>query len=116
VQKAYAAAMGWATDTIDNQNGNKAKYFNKDGTEVGVISDEVARRYLAEQEALKALEKTTKTLTSKFKELENSSDKYDKALLSYMENKDFSDLTEEEYNSLYGLIAGKDGSLSKEDV
>jgi hypothetical protein len=47
VQKAYAEAMGWATDTIDNQNGNKAKYYAKDGKEIGVISDEVARKYLA---------------------------------------------------------------------
>jgi hypothetical protein len=67
VQKAYAKAMGWATDTIDNQSGNKAKYFNKDGTEVGVISDEVARRYLAEQEALKKLEGATTKLINTFK-------------------------------------------------
>jgi hypothetical protein len=46
-QKKYAEAMGWATDTIDNQGGNKAKYYAKDGTEIGVISDEVARRYMA---------------------------------------------------------------------
>lgn len=119
VQKAYAEAMGWATNTIDNQSGNKAKYFNKDGTEVGVISDEVARRYLAEQEALKKLGDATTKLITKFKQLERSSDKYDKALLSYLENRNFSDLTEEEYNELYKLIAEKTGDeteLSKDDV
>lgn len=55
VQKAYAEAMGWATDTIENQSGNKAKYYSKDGSEIGVISDEVARKYLAQQEALEEL-------------------------------------------------------------
>lgn len=56
VQKAYAEAMGWATDTIENKSGNKAKYYAKDGTEIGVISDEVARKYLAQQEAIKQLD------------------------------------------------------------
>ena len=55
VQKAYAEAMSWATDTIENQSGNKAKYYSKDGSEIGVISDEVARKYLAQQEALEEL-------------------------------------------------------------
>jgi hypothetical protein len=55
IQKQYAEAMGWATDTIDNQNGNKAKYYAKDGTEIGVISDEVARRYLAQQKAIEEM-------------------------------------------------------------
>ena len=52
IQKKYAEAMGYATDTIENMNGNKAKYYKEDGTEVGVISDETARRYLAQQEAI----------------------------------------------------------------
>lgn len=55
VQKAYAEAMGWATDTIEDKSGNKAKYYTKNGTEIGVISDEVARKYLAQQEAIKQL-------------------------------------------------------------
>lgn len=55
IQKQYAEAMGWATDTIDNQNGNKAKYYAKDGTEIGVISDEVARRYMAQQAAIEQM-------------------------------------------------------------
>lgn len=59
IQKAYAEAMGYATDTIENKNGNKAKYYNKDGSEVGVISDEVARKFLAQQEALKQLGEET---------------------------------------------------------
>lgn len=55
IQKQYAEAMGWATDTIDNQSGNKAKYYAKDGTEIGVISDEVARRYMAQQAAIEQM-------------------------------------------------------------
>ena len=52
IQEKYAEAMGYATDTIENMNGNKAKYYKEDGTEIGVISDETARRYLAQQEAI----------------------------------------------------------------
>ena len=52
IQEKYAEAMGYATDTIENMNDNKAKYYKEDGTEVGVISDETARRYLAQQEAI----------------------------------------------------------------
>ena len=55
IQKQYAEAMGWATDTIDNQSGNKAKYYGKDGKEIGVISDEVARRYMAQQAAIEQM-------------------------------------------------------------
>ena len=51
VQEKYAEAMGWSTDTIENKSGNKAVYYKKDGSQVGIISDEVARRYLAQQEA-----------------------------------------------------------------
>jgi hypothetical protein len=58
--------MGWATDTIKNENGNKATYFKKDGTEVGVISDEVARRYLAEKAVYKELSASVKMVSKKF--------------------------------------------------
>ena len=56
IQKQYAEAMDWATDTIDNQSGNKARYYAKDGTEIGVISDEVARRYMAQQAAIEQMD------------------------------------------------------------
>jgi topoisomerase IA-like protein len=42
--------MGWDPNLVTNKNGNKAVYVNKDGEEV-TISDETARRFLAEQEA-----------------------------------------------------------------
>ena len=50
IQKKYAEAMGWDPNLVTNKNGNKAVYVNKDGEEV-TISDETARRFLAEQEA-----------------------------------------------------------------
>ena len=56
IQKDYAKAMGYAVDTVENMNGNKAKYYKEDGTEVGIISDETARRYLAQQEAIKQMQ------------------------------------------------------------
>lgn len=55
IQEQYAEAMGYSTNTIENKSGNKAKYYNEDGSEVGVISDETARRYLAQQEAIKQM-------------------------------------------------------------
>ena len=69
IQKQYAEAMGWATDTIDNQNGNKAKYYAKDGTEIGVISDEVARRYLAQQKAIEEMGGDVQTYINSLNEL-----------------------------------------------
>ena len=75
VQKKYAKAKGWATDTIDNQSGNKAKYYKKDGTEVGVISDEVARKYLAQQEALEQLGEDVNAYIADVEEMVQNGDK-----------------------------------------
>jgi hypothetical protein len=67
VQKAYAEAMGWDTTTIKNKAGNKATYYDKEGNVVAEdLSDEVARRYLAQTEALDELTKITTTLSGKF--------------------------------------------------
>lgn len=50
-QKAYAKMMGWDENLVQNKSGNKAVYVNDAGEEV-TISDEAARKYLAQQEAL----------------------------------------------------------------
>ena len=116
VQKAYAEAMGWATDTIDNQSGNKAKYYNKDGSEVGVISDEVARKYLAEQAAMKKLNISIEAVASKFDELARSQEEYDQALLKFVSQKTFSTMTGDEYNALKKQVGGEDGEVSEEEA
>ncbi len=56
VQKEYAKLMGYGA--TENLNNNKGKYYGKDGKEIGVIEDEVARRYIARQKALEELTKT----------------------------------------------------------
>jgi hypothetical protein len=54
IQKRYAEAMGWSTTKTENKNGNKATYYDKEGNIVAEdLSDEVARKFLAQQEALK---------------------------------------------------------------
>lgn len=89
VQEEYAKAMGWATDTIDNQSGNKAKYYKKDGTEVGVISDETARKYLAQQEALKNLDETYDQTSQNVKKFANKEEElanqFEKGQITYDE-------------------------------
>ena len=53
VQKAYAEMMGYgATENLDD---NQGKYYTKEGEEIGVIDDEVARKALAQKEALEAI-------------------------------------------------------------
>jgi hypothetical protein len=48
--------MGWNTNKIDNHSGNTATYYDKEGNEVAAkLDDEVARRFLAQQEAIKQL-------------------------------------------------------------
>ena len=118
VQKAYAEAMGWATDTIENQNGNKAKYYDKNGKEIGVISDETARRFLAEQAALKKLEGSTTALIEEFAKLSASTEACDQALLKFLEG-GIQSLSKEEFDALYGEVASShkdDGELTMEDV
>ena len=118
VQKAYAEAMGWATDTIENQNGNKAKYYDKNGKEIGVISDETARRFLAEQAALKKLEGSTTALIEEFAKLSASTEACDQALLKFLEG-GIQGLSKEEFDALYGEVANShkdDGKLTMEDV
>lgn len=55
-QKQYALAKGYDAAATENLKGNKGKYYNQDGTEVGEISDEVVRRFLAQQEAIESMQ------------------------------------------------------------
>lgn len=56
IQKLYAEAMGWNVNKIDNHSGNKATYYDDKGNVVAAeLDDEVARRFLAQQEALKQI-------------------------------------------------------------
>lgn len=57
IQKKYAEAMGWDVEKTENKNGNKATYYDKEGNVVAEdLSDEVARKFLAQQEALQNAE------------------------------------------------------------
>jgi hypothetical protein len=48
IQKAYAEAMGWNVNKIDNLNKNKATYYDSKGNKVAEsLDDETARRFLA---------------------------------------------------------------------
>ena len=116
VQKAYAEAMGWATDTIENQSGNKAKYYNKDGSEVGVISDEVARRYLAEKAAYKDLEQVVRNVTKTFVKLMNSANAYDNAMADFLTSGNFSTMTKTEFNALQTQVGGSDGVVDADEA
>jgi hypothetical protein len=104
IKKAYAEAMGWATDTIDNQNGNQAKYYDKSGKEVGVISDEVARKYLAQQKAIEEMGGNVQNYVDTLNDLITTGDQIGEgigeALGSFAggQQGDFSSLTEKDVN------------------
>ena len=116
VQKAYAKAMGWAIDTIENQNGNKAKYYKKDGTEVGVISDEVARRYLAEKAAYQDLEQAVRNATKQFVKLVNSTLAYEQAMADFLTSGDFSTMSKVKFDALQAKVGGKDGIVDEAEA
>lgn len=58
-QKAYAEAMGY--EFVKNMNGNKGQYKDAEGN-ILTIDDQVARYYLAQQEALESLTDEIKKL------------------------------------------------------
>ena len=116
IQKQYAAAMGWATDTIDNQSGNKAKYYDKEGNEIGVISDETARRYLAQQAALKKLQPTLEQVAVKFKELSTSVDIADNGLANFIKDQNFYGVSQNQYNAMRQEIAGENGQIDEGEI
>ena len=76
VQKLYAEAMGWNVNHIDNQNGNKATYYDDKGNVVAdSLDDAVARQYLAQQAALQTMGQDIDSYVETFKktvELGNS--------------------------------------------
>jgi alpha-glucosidase (family GH31 glycosyl hydrolase) len=78
-QKAYAEAMGWDPNLVKNKNGNKAVYINEEGQEV-TISDETARRFLAEQAAQEEAGAKTDEYVKKAEEAVGIVKKYGKGL------------------------------------
>lgn len=116
IQKQYAAAMGWATDTIDNQNGNKAKYYDKAGNEIGVISDEVARKYLAQQAALKKLQPMLESTAVKFRELSTSANAADNGLANFLKTQDFYGISQQQYIEMQKEIAGDNGVVDSGEI
>ena len=104
VQKQYAESMGWATNTIEDQSGNKAKYYAKDGTEIGVRSDEEARKHLAQQEAIRRMGGDVQNYVDTLNDLITTGDKIGagigEALGSFAggQQGDFSSFTEKDVN------------------
>lgn len=111
IQKDYAKAMGYAVDTVENMNGNKAKYYKEDGTEVGIISDETARRYLAQQEAIEQMQGDVQSYIDTMSQLIQTgnqiADGVGNAMASFAGGNggDFSNLTENEKNEFKDSIS-----------
>ena len=116
IQKMYAEKMNWSTDTIENQSGNKAKYYDKNGKEVGVISDEVARKFLAQQAALEEFGPVLDTVSNKFKELSSSTDQASQAMADFLLNRDFDTMSKEEYDALVATVQGEDGVIDETEA
>ena len=111
IQKDYAKAMGYAIDTVENMNRNKARYYKEDGTEVGIISDETARRYLAQQEAIEQMQGDVQSYIDTMSQLIQTgnqiADGVGDAMASFAGGKggDFSNLTENEKNEFKDSIS-----------
>ena len=111
IQTAYAEAMGWGSHK--NKAGNKAVYYDQSGAEIGTIDDEVARRYLAQQEAIQNLgDDVVEAYSQMAQELIETGNKIGKgvgeALLSFMggEGGDLSTLSKSELNDLKDQVGG----------
>ena len=111
IQTAYAEAMGWGSHK--NKAGNKAVYYDQSGAEVGTIDDEVARRYLAQQEAIQSLgDDVVEAYSQMAQELIDTGNKIGKgvgeALLSFMggEGGDLSTLSKSELGDLKDQVGG----------
>jgi hypothetical protein len=100
--------MNYATDTIENMTGNKAKYYNKDGTEVGVIADDVARRYLAHAKAVEQMGGSITKLSDLFIKLSKSGNALDSAILKWSADKNTGAFTNDEYQAMVEGYAGDD--------
>ena len=116
VQKQYAQMMGYATETIENMYGNKAKYYNKDGTEVGVIADDVARRYLAHAKAVEQMGGSITELSNLFTKLSQSGNALDSAILKWSADKNTGAFTSDEYQAMVEGFAGDDKQFTEEEV
>jgi TP901 family phage tail tape measure protein len=129
VQKAYAEMMGYDASNVENKSGNKAVYYDKDGNEIGEISDETARRALAQQEALDSMSKNVDDYVEKVDQLEQkekllahaadgsieSYEEYKKAMHAYGEELGLTEAEIDKYISTYGNMqeAAKKETISK---
>ena len=77
IQKEYAKQKGWDSTLVRNEKDNKATYIDNEGTEY-TISDETARRYLAQQEALESLKLETDAYKENLQELEDAEESLSK--------------------------------------
>lgn len=117
IQKQYAEAMHWDAEKTENKRGNKATYYDKDGNVIAEdLDDDVARRFLATQAAIKSLGTPLIELGKKFTQLANSTDAADQAMANFIIDKNFNGMTQEEVSSLQQKIGGEDGTVSESEA
>ena len=110
-QKKYAEAMGYEWIKSDGDSG---KYKDSSGEEVSVNND-IAREFLAEQDALKSLTDTIQSTDSALTKLhKNSDDIVSQAVLSKMTKGDFSDVDLAEKGKTY-TVNDLQGQFSDEE-
>ena len=105
-QRAYAEMMGWDPDKVKNKGGNKAVYIDNEGNEVE-LDDATARKYLAQQEAIKAAGESLDEHAAKVEELE----KQEQILAKAFED---GAITYDEYTSAVQEAGEELGFTSKE--
>lgn len=116
IQKAYAKLMKWETTSIDNQIGNKATYYFKDGTSK-TIDDAIARYALAmaeaSEDAVKSLQDFQFALDSINTKLINQG--LDTQILSSFYNGEVGDFSNYTQKEIENLMEIKD-SFTEEDI
>ena len=93
-QRYYAQRQGWNIEHIDNNRGNTGTYYDEQGNIVAdKLSDEVVRRFRAEEDALNQLTNSLVNYTTKAEEI--GKEDYGNAILAMLQGEvaDFS-LTE----------------------
>ena len=68
VADAYAAAMGYSSGKA-KVFGDKSTYYDAEGNEIGDISNETARQFLAQQAALQSVQNTLDNTIASFSEV-----------------------------------------------
>lgn len=114
VQKLYAEKMGYTGSK--NLGDNMGAYYDSEGNTLK-ISDEVARKYLAELEALEKMGDGVAEVSKKLKDLSKSSSVADKALLNFLQSeKSFKNMSKTEFEAFIKEISGDDNNASEEEV